>query len=62
MCIDKAPSDKQCCLAISWNKPYPTYITLRATWIEKYLRVLLCRVKELLPSQTLSLVKAGENH
>lgn len=60
LCIDKAPCDKQCCLSISWNKPYPRYITLRATWIEKYLHVLFCH--ELLPNQTLSLVKAGENH
>lgn len=59
LCIDEASCDKQCCLSISWNKPYPT---LRLTWIEKCLHVLLCPVKELLPSQTLSLVKSrGES-
>lgn len=43
--INKAPSEKKYWLSIVWNKPYQTYITLRATWIEKYpcMFVLLCR-------------------
>lgn len=61
--INKAPSEKKKkCLSIVWNKLYQTYITLRATWMEKYPCMLLCCVGVLLPSQAVSLVKAEENH